>query len=278
MTTRKSNLTTISQAGIKSLYKFKSFDSKLHYQELLNNIFYFPSRSQLNDPFDSQIPIRYDLCNKKELFKLAENIDKIENPNSDRSERRKRSKDRAKIVRLEMIQDPSLVQNRVDQHIESQIGIFSLSEKLNNLLLWTHYTNSHRGFCIEVDAQYLSNLLISGYFLLNKKAIVGKVLYQKKFPFIHPLKHSYNERIELQFFTKSDNWKYEEEWRVLKIDGSKSKEKLPPDVIKNIFFGMWANDEDINTSITILQKSNPKIGTFKAIKKNEEFGLEFKRF
>jgi len=44
-------LDTNKLEGIKSLYKFKTFDDKYFYQDLLNNILYFPVLSQLNDPY-----------------------------------------------------------------------------------------------------------------------------------------------------------------------------------------------------------------------------------
>lgn len=38
------------------------------------------------------------------------------------------------------------------------VGIYSLSKSYNNELMWAHYANSHKGFCIEYDIDKLETL------------------------------------------------------------------------------------------------------------------------
>jgi len=42
--------------------------------------------------------------------------------------------------------------------MSKKIGIFSLSKKYDDELLWAHYANSHKGFCIEYDLEILLKL------------------------------------------------------------------------------------------------------------------------
>lgn len=38
---------------------------------------------------------------------------------------------------------------------DTKLGIFSLSKRYDDELLWAHYSNSHKGFCIEYDLDQL---------------------------------------------------------------------------------------------------------------------------
>lgn len=266
---------TIRSLGIKSLYKFKTFDQNNYYQDILKNILYFPSVSQLNDPFDCAAPIRYDLCSKQEVIKMCMDQVSALKPSDKRSTRKKEAIEQAKKLRQELKQTPEIVYTRMNDYLEKILGVFSITEVLNNLLLWAHYTDAHKGFCVEFDAQLLQNMLIAGVLHLNKKALIIKINYQKEFPLIHPTNCSTNERTRQQLGTKSEDWSYEKEWRIILLDGSKRKEPVPPVIIKRIYFGMLASEENIKTSVEILKKFNPEIEMFKAVKKKLEFGLDF---
>jgi hypothetical protein len=65
----------------------------------------------------------------------------------------------------------------------NNIGIYSLSRSYKNELLWAHYSNSHKGFCIEYDLDYLVD-----YYYRDKKSInfvdIVNVKYQKKPPMV----------------------------------------------------------------------------------------------
>lgn len=266
----KLDFSSVSKTGIKSLYRFTYFDNERYYEDLLKNILFFPSRSQLNDPFDAQIPTRYDLCNEKELDKHLEELlkKKGENPNNFNQMKAKAKE------RLE--QDSPSYENMDDEFIEKTVGILSLTEDINSLLLWAHYTSKHTGFCVELNAQIL-NTIIDSEFNINKDlAFIFKVKYRKRFPIINPCRHSIEQRMQLQFLTKSEDWKYEKEWRILLLNGSKQKRELPVGVINNIYFGLNTRAEDIRHCKELLQQYNSNIGFFKAHKKNNTFGLEFK--
>ncbi|MCK9425824.1 MAG: DUF2971 domain-containing protein [Ignavibacteriaceae bacterium] len=266
---------TIKSLGIKGLYKFKTFDQNNYYQDILKNILYFPSVSQLNDPFDCAIPIRYDLCSKQEIFKICNATNSHYYPSANRSIRRKETIEQARKLRQEIRQTPDIVYTRINNYVENNLGVFALTEELKNLLLWAHYTDAHKGFCIEFDAQMLRNMLINGFIYVNKRALLLKINYENEFPLIHPTRNSTDDRARLQLGTKSKDWSYEREWRIIHLDGSRCKEPVPPVIIKRIYFGMLASEENIKTSVEILNKFNPKIEMFKATKKKLEFGLDF---
>lgn len=85
-----------------------------------------------------------------------------------------------------------------------QVGVLSLSETWDNMLLWSHYAKDHKGICIG----FYSNIDIFGVAL--------KVRYTEEFPVITPPFDSGETILEKSFLTKARCWEYEKEWRVVK--------------------------------------------------------------
>lgn len=120
--------------------------------------------------------------------------------------------------------------------------VLSLTETPNNILMWGHYSQSHRGFVIEFDRE--------NYFFNQKKSetdeygFLRKVNYQKELPLNNP----YSAEQISHFLTKSLDWKYECEWRMLLISTDSDKRirigdkifdlyHFPTSAIKNIILG-----------------------------------------
>jgi hypothetical protein len=93
--------------------------------------------------------------------------------------------------------------------LNENIGVLSLTEKPDNLLMWAHYTQNHKGFIIEFDGEH-------EYFHRQDNPsddfnYVRKVSYSSFRPnmFLTP------ETATVMLLTKSEDWKYEQEWRML---------------------------------------------------------------
>jgi hypothetical protein len=120
---------------------------------------------------------------------------------------------------------------------------YCLTDNPNNNLMWSHYANSHNGFCIEWDGNYIKP---------------AKVHYQNSIPrfeLIKLIKHNYgiqnNEPIIqdpwLTLTTKLSEWSYEQEYRlqlsnsmkniITKDFGEMALVKTKPEWIKSIVFG-----------------------------------------
>lgn len=262
---------SITKLKIKSLYRFTYFDTSNYYKDLLKNILYFSAKSQFNDPFDSQIPTRYKLCSEKELDEYLENLlIKSGIDGDDKSNKLEMAKERLK-------NNPQEIQITIDNYIERKVGILALTENFQNLLLWAHYANKHTGFCIELDAQLL-NKIINAEFQKNQDlSFIFKIKYQDKFPVINPCRHSFEQRTQLEFLIKSKDWKYEQEWRIILLNGSRQKRELPAEVFKKIYFGLKTHPDNIIRSKELLRQYNPKIELYQAVKKKDAFSLEFNK-
>ena len=165
----------VKSSGINKLYKFKSFDDKEHYKDILSNEIYFSSSDdQLNDPFDSKTITRFDLCTQEEKEVICKrNIDNFNPSNQLYIAQFKKG-----MVRLNG--NPELFNEHYSRIQNKDIGIFSLTEKLENFLLWSYYADGHRGFCLEYDKVQLDDYLNACFEKNGLLFLFDKVNYQKK--------------------------------------------------------------------------------------------------
>jgi hypothetical protein len=87
----------------------------------------------------------------------------------------------------------------------SEIGIACFSENGMEPLLWSHYTNSYRGFCIKFN---LGKLIKSSSEVVKLKRVIYSQ-YPNVISEMHPFSSFY------QYLLKLHNWSYEREWRLL---------------------------------------------------------------
>ena len=143
---------------------------------------------------------------------------------------------------------PSLFRSMVEIHFEKMVGILSLTEKPDNLLMWAHYADSHQGLVIEVDPTH-------GFFNRRRSENdeflqLRQVLYRNERPTLNPSEDSSFET----FLTKGRDWEYEQEWRML-VPLSEATEVIripsidvhlfafPKSVIKSVIVGARASQE-----------------------------------
>lgn len=162
------------------------------------------------------------------------------------------------------------------------VGVLSLTEKNDNLLMWSHYADSHRGFCLGFDS--------TTEFFNRKRSETDefyhlrKVIYSSK----RPSKTMMDINSTDMFLLKSDDWEYEQEWRMCSVlrDADTVIGNISPAVhlfgfpcstITDVIVGANAN-QDLITAISGLLGSEPEYGHVK-IKKAKtskvDFALEF---
>lgn len=128
-------------------YKYRDLSSQtaLRYAEeiITRQKVYFASAGSFNDPFEGQVIISFDATNEHKLKWLSRCA--IETKGVPKS--------CAHIEAKRMLQNAKLVENALlhllRKKVREDIGIFSLSEKRDDLLMWSHYANGHQGICIE---------------------------------------------------------------------------------------------------------------------------------
>jgi hypothetical protein len=128
------------------------------------------------------------------------------------------------------------------------VGVLSLTEKADNLLMWAHYAQQHTGFVIEFDADNL--FFHQRRTESDEFGYLRKVNYSVNRPNVVLTKVTSTD----MFLTKSKDWEYEQEWRMLRPlkDATEIREidgetihlfHLPKTCITQVIFGARMTEE-----------------------------------
>lgn len=209
----------------KLLYKFRSWKDDYHKRVLTDNELYLAAPNMFNDPFDTKIYPNFSLLKSVEEQRKYSDLFFIKNFN-DYSEK---TNDPEIILReLERIDREihsgdfeKFNNNYWDQIYDSQLGIIPFAEikddKMpeNNILLWTHYSSNHKGFCVVFNGEKLIEEFRNVY-----GGSGGSISYND-YPNIDPFDTFEDDKFQLsqitKRFTKSKFWEYESEYRLTAI-------------------------------------------------------------
>jgi hypothetical protein len=151
-----------------------------------------------------------------------------------------------------------------NQFIREQVGVFCVSTKRDNLLMWAHYADSHRGICLEFDG--LSNLMAHAH----------KVTYSVERVPINPFDDSDAAMMDKSLLTKSDHWSYEAEWRLIRDQGGPGVVEYRPHVLKGIIFGALTSHSIIDTVRGWVRQRSTPVNLYRASVSNRRFELSIK--
>ena len=164
--------------------------------------------------------------------------------------------------------DPSIKQFKKYKedynYLLDSIKVGCLTTKKDNTLMWSHYADKHSGICIEYDIGkiYEKDNLIINKVNYNMPIITHKSIVDKETLEIDNI----NRLIEL-FAIKSNEWKYEKEYRILYYDKERKKDGILIDCpIKSICFGTETSEDDKNLIYEIVKNKKGNQIEFKEAK------------
>ncbi|WP_330746979.1 DUF2971 domain-containing protein [Chryseobacterium sp. CP-77] len=227
------------------LYKYRDWSDDYHKKVITENQLFLSSRRRFNDPFDSSIPYRYDeneLTPENIFLKLRE-IEKKINPSLSENEIINRCYE---IQKNDRFTSGAYWKDNYEKYlndIDVRFGILSLTTKRDNLLMWSHYTNSHKGYCIGFDKKILFELI---------EGTLGKINYEKKMPYI-PLFDDTGLGANNILFTKSKDWEYEDEYRIKKHFAADKVYIFPNEAVKEVILGMKLTEEEKDDILKIIK-------------------------
>jgi DUF2971 family protein len=129
------------------------------------------------------------------------------------------------------------------QGFDSAVGILSLTTDPKNRLMWAHYAQSHQGLVIELDGAH--PFFNQRRHPSDEFGYLREVVYQAERPQVII---SELEDLAPILLTKSEDWRYEAEWRMLRPLTGMAEVKefrgekiylftLPPSCIKRVIVG-----------------------------------------
>lgn len=122
--------------------------------------------------------------------------------------------------------------------VNGHTGIFSASPHPRNRLMWAHYANAHRGFCVQF-APYADSLFL----------VAKPVIYEDQFPTVNIPSNPTN--LDEHYLRKSTDWKYEQEWRVV-LPVNECAIQLQPATVSGVIFGAMVKPQAIQTVLSLL--------------------------
>jgi hypothetical protein len=290
------------------LYKYIGFyeNNRLRTTFLENESFRFTQRSILNDPFET-LPIIYPPNQYAEEDWDVAREDAIKDGNSNLS------KEDLEILYLRMplrrydfpVFFPCRIpefDNELVHSIEEydkakskkvflelmreldKYGIFCLTESNENLVMWSHYSQDHKGLVVGFNREH-------HFFLQNKPCEVE--YSNRRLPItinnglvrVNGRLNSVDLRL---LFRKHTDWCYEKEWRLIKElkdcnQSEKNKDvyllKIPNTAISNITLGANMPQGEIERICNAIGGDDrwSHLTVYKAELSAKEYGLDFKQ-
>ena len=128
----------------------------------------------------------------------------------------------------------ALIQALHSEALATARGVFCVSAKHDDILMWSHYADHHRGICLEFDG--------GGKFAAHAQP----VRYSKERVPINPYRDSADTMLEKAMLTKSSHWAYESEWRLLSYRSGPSVVQFRPENLTGIVIGAMASAATID--------------------------------
>jgi len=230
--------------NIEHLYRYQKIDEHLK-TVLTENILYFCSPKDFNDPFDCQYLVTFKDCEEDDFKDFLTRVFKYSCPNYRIEDIIRKVED---CIALDMHKNQvflkeklKIYQNLIKNDID-KLGMLCLSENKDDILMWSHYADRHEGVCLQFDKR-----VIDERFLNRIPNILEKVEYRKSYPSLRKYNNSSEvERAKLTMFTKeSEHWNYEKEWRIITHPKNEKERKIkyPEEMLTGIIFGCRITDE-----------------------------------
>lgn len=186
-----------------------------------NSSMYFPTFSELNDPFEAAAD--YDTNNSEKEW-----IDFFEMMGVSPKEQ--------SVLLSKLRNNPIMGGDIIRECIASSYngnGCLSLTESADNILMWTHYADEGRGVCVGFDITE-----DPCFFLFPQK-----VNYDNEVVTLNYLKE--RNKIMEPLYHKNLKWEYEKEYRVIKV-GFKGLRPFAKESLCSITFGYRVTESEIN--------------------------------
>lgn len=272
-----------------SLFKYISFGEK-GYSILQKDKILLKTPDEFNDPFDCSLT--YVIDPPRDVSRYIDTFKDILSE-SEIEELKKSDKFIFDLLKRITEKDPNIKKDQITQFVEmidkfekgernkmasmfssglkSGLYITCFSESKNSILMWSHYADCHRGFCIEYDFSSLdfydttTRLL---YPIIYTGSLFDATEYLR--PAFEGGAHN-NLMVTYAAITKSTEWCYEKEWRHVFPLGPSNDPQLSVPKPKAIYLGAKVSNGDKENIIKLATERGIKV--YQMAMKASEFKL-----
>jgi hypothetical protein len=257
------------QVGIPALYHYQDFDAGVHADRLRdilkNQRIYCSNPDAFNDPWDGK-PY-FDPALLDDPAACAATAEMLISTRTGGSE--------LNHIDARLRTDPKYLKTAMHQFstgmfnfIPSRWGVYCLSPDPGLPLMWSHYSRNHKGICLEFT---VPNTRFKGAL---------QVRYQKDYPAL--LLHDPDAHMKM-LLVKSDDWMYEQEFRLICPRFTDVKEspfildgnylQIGPTDLTSIILGCQAGDEAAQTVRALVNDHAPHVKVRQAIRALNEYSI-----
>lgn len=207
-----------------ALYKFRPIDNSKLRPFLLENELYLSSRKQFNDPFDATVlPVIPDSgIRRREWAKsVAKNVGAT-------------YKQRKEFIAK--MHDAKVAKERILKGIETHLdsaGVFSFAGDPRDILMWSHYADSHRGVCLRFEIALDVETFLHAL----------PVRYSDDYPVVEWMTANDGKNlINDVLLKKANHWSYEQERRFVLPEVAGRLMCYKPSALTHVIYGCNTTD------------------------------------
>src|SRR6218665_1281944 len=132
------------------LYKYRNWTNDFNKNILLKNELYLSSPKDFNDPFDCRIPDNYFLLDTPDKIDqyingvVERHMQLLISRDLNIVDEKKRMKEKLSDLGTIQLENEKVTFDSQDE----RLGILCLSERWDSILMWSHYADLHKGYCV----------------------------------------------------------------------------------------------------------------------------------
>lgn len=236
----------VNDGAIPKLYKYRAFNNFTN--DIITKLsLWYANPLTFNDPFDMNPSFRQKYSKReikahiKDFIKTNANTKNMPFEEQERYRKvfEKQSNTSEKFV---------AIRNRLFYEQISTTGVVSLSEFNDSILMWSHYADNHKGLVFEFDYTHEKEIYLH--------ETPHKIDYVEKLNILShaALQAERREQMNTILLSKSINWAYEGEYRIvdLEFQGNKLFKK---ELLTKIIFGLRAFPEDMKNMVKLCREN-----------------------
>lgn len=248
------------------IFKYQGID-EYSVLNLKAQALYFNSPKNLNDPYDGSLNAFPLFPHKARIERIRQHY--VNNQSVPEHLRREFKYLTDQAIADSVIRNANQVMEQKTREYNESMGVSCFSEVKDNLLMWGHYADKYRGFCLGFR---------TGIHPFEK---VKKIKYSRDLPTFDVVdilvNGNFDDALDALFYTKSKSWSYEREWRAVHST-SGTQYVYNHEALDSVYFGPRIGTTERAEICEIVQEQNLEVRFFQGKKSPVEFKLEFEQF
>ncbi len=281
-------------------FKYASFSTAM--RVIVSKSFRWSSPTKFNDPFDHQVGFAHDIDVNQFAARFAKSRERViytdtiprGYPLAVTSALHLRQY-RDQLPHAELLEEISAGALEVAGNLELSIAkltadshrllchsrIFCVSERHDNVVMWSHYADGHRGVVFKLRCvDDIDNCLLAARKVTYLKSFIPfPPMYAEHLAGEEPI--DFEELVWQMAFAKHEHWSYENEWRVHRSlihepegDGYSVYEENPR-VFGDVYLGCKMEEPEVKIIVGLARQHLPGSKIYQAQMSRTAFALEF---